>query len=238
MRHLRPSDLPVQPPQTTFLPSGFPMPGKRLCRLSPGRAPSSVGLFNARRLFRSSLSSAPPEDQGGPRLPCRARRRARRARARGSLRFQHRGPPGPFYLRHAPRLLPFEHLADKPGTGYHPGRKSPSPISSTLQKRSHVARGFVGPVVSPYVQASRPGAVSEREQSARFLGVDTTSAPLPFSGNPFAFRHVSSLPHRQALGGPFIVELFTAGFSRPVPECCHPPGFFCRQKKAPDAGLR
>jgi len=72
MRHLRPSDLPVQPPQTTFLPSGIPMPGKRLERLSPGRAPSSIGP-NARRSFRPSLSSAPPEDQGGPRLPCRAR---------------------------------------------------------------------------------------------------------------------------------------------------------------------
>jgi hypothetical protein len=169
-------------------------------------------------------------------LPCAPW--ALRAPARGSFRSQYRGPSGPFYLRHSPRLLRFDHLADEPGTGYHPGGKSPSPISSTLRKRSHVARGFVGPVVSPYVQTSRPGAVSEHLAGAQFLGVDTTSAPLPFGANLFAFRRVSPFPYRQALGGPFIVELFTAGFFRPVPECCHPPGPRCHQQEAPDAGLR
>jgi len=168
MRHLRPPDLPVRPPQTTFLPSGFPLPGERA---SPLPRPSTI--FS--RAFQCPSPLSFLVVFGTTRRPrrattaCRARRRARRARARGRFPFQHRGPPGPFYLRHAPRLLPLNHLADKPGTGYHPGKKSPSPISSTLQKRSHVARGFLGPVVSLYVQASRPGAVSEPPPRARSI---------------------------------------------------------------------
>ena len=46
------------------------------------------------------------------------------------------------YLHHAPRLRHLKHLAGSPGTGYHPGPHSPSPVRGQCHLRVHVARGL------------------------------------------------------------------------------------------------
>jgi len=51
------------------------------------------------------------------------------------------------YLRHSPRERHFNHLAESPGTGNHPGHRSPSPISVDLQDSSHVGCSLLERVI-------------------------------------------------------------------------------------------
>ena len=70
----------------------------------------------------------------------------------------------------------------------------------------------MGPVVWPYVRAFQLGAVSSGAEALRFLGDDTTSChPYPSAQTLSLLGSVSPCSYRQALGGPFIVELFAAG---------------------------
>ena len=49
------------------------------------------------------------------------------------------GLPPAFYSEHTPRLTRLKHQADKPGTGYHTGRMSPSPVIHVHHTIGHVA---------------------------------------------------------------------------------------------------
>ena len=63
------------------------------------------------------------------------------ARKRTATALQ-RTPPGrkpAFYSEHTPRLTRLKHQADKPGTGYHAGRMSPSPVIHVHHTIGHVA---------------------------------------------------------------------------------------------------
>ena len=49
------------------------------------------------------------------------------------------GLPPAFYSEHTPRLTRLKHLSDQPGTGYHAGRMSPSPVIHVHHTIGHVA---------------------------------------------------------------------------------------------------
>ena len=49
-----------------------------------------------------------------------------------------------FYLQHTPGLRHLNPLRPIPGTGYHSGRRSPSPISDSHRLDVHVARPCYG----------------------------------------------------------------------------------------------
>jgi len=85
----------------------------------------------------------------------------------------------------------------------------------------------------PYVQTSRLGVVSKHVVRVSFLGVDTTSTPLPVGKTSSLLGSVSSFSYRQSLGGTFIVELFMAVVFEPSPSVVIHPVPFVTEEELP-----
>ena len=72
----------------------------------------------------------------------------------------------------------------------------------------------------------------------QFRGPETRRVPLPIDNNVSQFGTVFDLTLPVRAYTPFMVELFTVGFYRPIAERYHPPGRVCCQTRAPHTGQR
>ena len=89
-----------------------------------------IEMGNTRRSFRRRIVSGTTR----ARVPCMATRTDRHCLAADTA-----GLPPAFYSEHTPRLTRLKHQADKPGTGYHTGGMSPSPVIHVHHTIGHVA---------------------------------------------------------------------------------------------------
>ena len=67
------------------------------------------------------------------------------ARARDRFLHQHREAPASFYLQHSPSLRRLNHLFDKTGSDNQSQAAAIPQLAGICRKRSHVAKGFLGP---------------------------------------------------------------------------------------------
>jgi hypothetical protein len=152
--------------------------------------------------------------------------------AREELLLQHREAPASFYLQHSPSLRRLNHLFDKTGSD-NQSQAAPIPqLAAVVENevtslRALWARGFA---VRPNLPAWRS---LETRIRVSFLGVDTTSTPLPVGKTSSLLGSVSSFPYRQSLGGTFIVELFMAVVFEPSPSVVIHPVPFVTEEELP-----
>lgn len=130
------------------------------------------------------------------------------------------GLPPAIYLEHTPRLTRLKHLADRPGTGYHTGRMSPSPVIHV----HHVSRSRR---LTSCRMSQLPLGHSFRARVCEhdFAGQNTEAPQLPTGkGLSSAVWHRLRLRFLARAFAPFIVELFIVGFFVPSPSVVIRPG--------------
>ena len=104
----------------------------------------------------------------------------------------------------------FETPGRQPGTGYHTGSSSPSPISGSRRSMVHVASGVSLRGTRPCCSVSRPRITFPAAGAPGFQAAECRSSALPLGLVRSLFGTVSHASHQQALAG-----LSPLNFSRP-----------------------
>ncbi len=216
-------------------PPGLPPPGRTtwttnhqpttnwLARQSrwvkyPSPLSSSYACSTTCRLERAFTGLALPHDR---RLPCRLLAGSRHS-----------------YSGHTPALQRLNHLADN---GQAPGTTPATTAHPRLVMVSGqiiTSLGEVTPRVIAVCPRLPPRHSFYSTRALQFRGPETRRVPLPIDNNVSQFGTVFDLTLPVRACAPFMVELFTVGFYRPIAERCHPPGRTCRQARAPHTGQR
>lgn len=163
--------------------------------------------------------------------------REQRERSTTALQCSRRTPVL-FYLRHSPRLRHLKHPSDLTGTGYHAGRRSPSPVIVNRRMVSHVARSTRLRQDTLCTRLPPRHSFNSLGRASYFGGQKTETPPLPVSALCSRFGTVSDHAYRQGLDAPFIVELFAASRLTRTPSVVIRPVPGVATLEAPDAGRR